>query len=144
MECDRQRHLLEARIMSLEQEAYDLAGHVFSLASPTDSAQVTALSSFTSPHTSQCFHFEIQENFKLIKTSNFFFLRGAMSGSSMVLQTPQLLLLLRVVLLRSFLTLLTDYQLYFVTSVLLIFSLQFSYCYWMFYFFFLTSILFKY
>ena len=58
-ECDRQRHLLEARIVSLEQEAYDLAGHVFSLASPADIAQVTSLSSVTIPHTLHCFHFEI-------------------------------------------------------------------------------------
>ncbi|KAI0241808.1 hypothetical protein LSAT2_018240 [Lamellibrachia satsuma] len=39
-ECDTQRHLIEARIVSLEREAYDLAGHVFSLASPSDIAQV--------------------------------------------------------------------------------------------------------
>ncbi|KAM9436977.1 DNA polymerase theta [Salvelinus alpinus] len=39
-ECDRQKHVMQAKLSALETQAYSLAGHNFSLTSPDDVAQV--------------------------------------------------------------------------------------------------------
>lgn len=42
-ECTKQRDILQCRLTELEQEAYDIAGHTFSLTSPEDIASVLFL-----------------------------------------------------------------------------------------------------
>lgn len=39
-ECERQKHVMQAKLAALESQAYDLAGHSFSLTSIDDIAQV--------------------------------------------------------------------------------------------------------
>lgn len=39
-ECERQKHVMQAKLSALESEAYSLAGHSFSLTSIDDIAQV--------------------------------------------------------------------------------------------------------
>lgn len=39
-ECERQKHVMQAKLTALESEAYNLAGHSFSLTSIDDIAQV--------------------------------------------------------------------------------------------------------
>ena len=39
-ECERQKHVMQAKLSSLEAQAYSLAGHSFSLTSIDDIAQV--------------------------------------------------------------------------------------------------------
>lgn len=39
-ECERQKHVMQAKLSALEAEAYSLAGHTFSLTSVDDIAQV--------------------------------------------------------------------------------------------------------
>lgn len=39
-ECERQKHVMQAKLAALESEAYRLAGRAFSLTSPDDVAQV--------------------------------------------------------------------------------------------------------
>lgn len=40
-ECERQKHVMQAKLTALESQAYDLAGHSFSLTSVDDIAQVS-------------------------------------------------------------------------------------------------------
>ncbi|KAJ8266319.1 hypothetical protein GJAV_G00129050 [Gymnothorax javanicus] len=42
-ECDAQKNIMQARLRALESQAYQLAGHTFSLTSPDDIAQVLFL-----------------------------------------------------------------------------------------------------
>ncbi|KAM9856985.1 DNA polymerase theta [Aulostomus maculatus] len=42
-ECERQKHVMQAKLTALESQAYDLAGHTFSLTSIDDIAQVLFL-----------------------------------------------------------------------------------------------------
>lgn len=42
-ECERQKHVMQAKLSALENEAYSLAGHSFSLTSVDDIAQVGRL-----------------------------------------------------------------------------------------------------
>ncbi|XP_031727746.1 DNA polymerase theta isoform X1 [Anarrhichthys ocellatus] len=42
-ECERQKHVMQAKLAALESQAYDLAGHSFSLTSVDDVAQVLFL-----------------------------------------------------------------------------------------------------
>ncbi|XP_030272825.1 DNA polymerase theta isoform X3 [Sparus aurata] len=42
-ECERQKHVMQAKLTALESQAYDLAGHSFSLTSVDDIAQVLFL-----------------------------------------------------------------------------------------------------
>ncbi|KAM9792728.1 DNA polymerase theta [Neosynchiropus ocellatus] len=42
-ECERQKHVMQAKLSALESQAYDLAGHSFSLTSVDDIAQVLFL-----------------------------------------------------------------------------------------------------
>lgn len=39
-ECERQKHVMQAKLTALESQAYNLAGHSFSLTSVDDIAQV--------------------------------------------------------------------------------------------------------
>lgn len=39
-ECERQKHVMQAKLAALESQAYSLAGHSFSLTSIDDIAQV--------------------------------------------------------------------------------------------------------
>lgn len=39
-ECERQKHVMQAKLIALESQAYNLAGHSFSLTSIDDIAQV--------------------------------------------------------------------------------------------------------
>ena len=39
-ECERQKHVMQAKLTALESQAYNLAGHSFSLTSIDDIAQV--------------------------------------------------------------------------------------------------------
>jgi len=39
-ECERQKHVMQAKLSALEAQAYSLAGHSFSLTSIDDIAQV--------------------------------------------------------------------------------------------------------
>lgn len=39
-ECERQKHVMQAKLTALESQAYNLAGHNFSLTSIDDIAQV--------------------------------------------------------------------------------------------------------
>lgn len=39
-ECERQKHVMQAKLAALESQAYELAGHGFSLTSIDDIAQV--------------------------------------------------------------------------------------------------------
>lgn len=39
-ECERQKHVMQAKLTALECQAYNLAGHSFSLTSVDDVAQV--------------------------------------------------------------------------------------------------------
>ncbi|KAJ8342804.1 hypothetical protein SKAU_G00327320 [Synaphobranchus kaupii] len=42
-ECDSQKHVMQAKLRALESQAYQLAGHAFSLTSPEDVAEVLFL-----------------------------------------------------------------------------------------------------
>lgn len=42
-ECERQKHVMQAKLTALESHAYNLAGHSFSLTSIDDIAQVRCL-----------------------------------------------------------------------------------------------------
>lgn len=39
-ECEAQKHVMQAKLSDLENKAYQLAGHSFSLTSPEDVAEV--------------------------------------------------------------------------------------------------------
>lgn len=39
-ECERQKHVMQAKLAALESQAYELAGHGFALTSTDDIAQV--------------------------------------------------------------------------------------------------------
>lgn len=39
-ECEAQKHVMQAKLKNLESQAYQLAGHSFSLTSPDDVAEV--------------------------------------------------------------------------------------------------------
>lgn len=43
-ECEVQKHVMQAKLSALEAQAYQLAGHSFSLTNPEDIAEVTVLS----------------------------------------------------------------------------------------------------
>lgn len=43
-ECERQKHVMQAKLAALESQAYNLAGHSFSLTSIDDIAQVQCIS----------------------------------------------------------------------------------------------------
>lgn len=40
-ECEAQKHVMQAKLSTLEAQAYQLAGHSFSLTNPEDIAEVT-------------------------------------------------------------------------------------------------------
>lgn len=42
-ECEAQKHVMQAKLSALESQAYQLAGHSFSLTSPEDVAEVVIL-----------------------------------------------------------------------------------------------------
>lgn len=42
-ECERQKHVMQAKLTALESQAYNLAGHSFSLTSIDDIAQVRCI-----------------------------------------------------------------------------------------------------
>lgn len=42
-ECERQKHVMQAKLTALESQAYNLAGHSFSLTSIDDIAQVQCI-----------------------------------------------------------------------------------------------------
>lgn len=43
-ECEAQKHVMQAKLNALESQAYQLAGHSFSLTSPEDVAEVITIS----------------------------------------------------------------------------------------------------
>ena len=45
-ECNSLRELLQAKLAALEEQAYELAGHVFSLTSPDDISKVSDTNKF--------------------------------------------------------------------------------------------------